>query len=109
MSYNPATGLVYIPTSTNSSSTFAVDRNFTYAPGKTNLGIVRRPGGGPGAGAAAPDVAGAGPSTAAVKPAPVEPPSPPAIGPVPPDGQRGMLVAWDPVTQKERWRVPGGG
>ena len=25
------------------------------------------------------------------------------------DGQRGALVAWDPATQKERWRAPGGG
>jgi sugar lactone lactonase YvrE len=31
----------------------------------------------------------------------------PAIGP---QGLRGgFLVAWDPVTQKERWRVEGGG
>src|SRR5207237_6771492 len=36
-------------------------------------------------------------------------PSPSAIGPVPPEGQHFMLVAWDPVTQKERWRTPGGG
>ena len=46
--------------------------------------------------------------------APLQPPlppgaSPPAIGPVAPEGQRGMLVAWDPVAQKERWRAPGGG
>jgi PQQ-dependent dehydrogenase (methanol/ethanol family) len=95
MSYNPNTGLVYIPTSTSSSTTFTVDPNFTYVPGRSNTGLLRGNRGGAGAGAAAPP-----------------PPTPrtlPAIGPTPPEGQRGMLVAWDPVTQKERWRMPGGG
>jgi hypothetical protein len=33
---------------------------------------------------------------------------PPMIGPT--DGQRGgVLIAWDPVTQTERWRREGGG
>jgi len=99
MSFNPGTGLVYVPTSTNSSSTFTQDPNFTYTPGRTNIGLLR--GGGAGATPGAPDPASA--PSANVRP------SPPAIGPVPPEGQRGMLVAWDPVTQKERWRMPGGG
>jgi quinohemoprotein ethanol dehydrogenase len=34
---------------------------------------------------------------------------PPAIGPAPVEGQRGALLAWDPVTQRERWRADGGG
>jgi len=34
---------------------------------------------------------------------------PPAIGPAPIAEQRGALLAWDPVTQKERWRADGGG
>src|SRR5438128_1200270 len=96
MSFNPATGLVYIPTSTNSTSTFALDTNFTYRPGERNLGIIRG-NRGTGLGVEPPP-----------QPAPTHP-SPPAVGPVPPEGQRGMLVAWDPVTQKERWRTPGGG
>jgi len=99
MSFNPGTGLVYVPTSTNSSSTFTQDPNFTYTPGRTNIGLLR--GGGAGATPGAPAPASA--PSANVRP------SPPAIGPVPPEGQRGMLVAWDPVTQKERWRMPGGG
>ena len=43
-------------------------------------------------------------------PAPVRPP-PPAIGPPPIEGPggRGALVAWDPVAQQMRWRMPGGG
>src|SRR5262249_55739456 len=34
MSFNPKTGLVYIPTSTNSSSNFAIDQNFAVKPGR---------------------------------------------------------------------------
>src|ERR1700761_7003730 len=41
MSFNPTTGLVYIPTSTNSSSTYAIDTNFTYKPGQSNTGLLR--------------------------------------------------------------------
>ena len=95
MSYNPITGLVYIPTTTSSSGTYTVDPNFTYVPGRSNTGLLRGNRGG-----------GAAP----VQPAPANPAKTmPAIGPTPPEGQRGMLVAWDPVTQKERWRTPGGG
>ncbi len=38
-------------------------------------------------------------------------PSPPATGPEPlgDSGPRGALVAWDPVAQTMRWRMPGGG
>jgi quinohemoprotein ethanol dehydrogenase len=96
MSFNPATGLVYIPTTSAGSYDFAVEENFTYKPGEKNRGVVRQ--GGPGA------PAGTDPPSAAKLP------SPPAIGPEPPPpGERGILVAWDPATQKERWRAPGGG
>jgi PQQ-dependent dehydrogenase (methanol/ethanol family) len=87
MSFNPTTGLVYIPTSTNSTSNFALDPNFTVKPGRSNTGL--RPGGRGGA------------ATAAT--------TPPAIGPTPANGERRALVAWDPVTQTERWRAPEGG
>jgi quinohemoprotein ethanol dehydrogenase len=108
MSFNPSTGLVYIPTATSSSANYAIDPNFTYKPGQSNIGIVRVAGG-PGA-APPPDIAGAGTGPgAASQPAAAAPPSPPAIGPAPVEGQRGVLLAWDPVTQKERWRTPGGG
>ena len=37
-------------------------------------------------------------------------PPPPSIGPEPVEGgNRGALVAWDPVAQQMRWRMPGGG
>jgi quinohemoprotein ethanol dehydrogenase len=106
MSFNPNTGLVYVPTSTSSNSTYTVDPNFTYTAGRSNTGLLRgNRGGGAGRGAGDGAAAGAAPATQPANP----PKVPPAVGPVPPEGQRGMLVAWDPITQKERWRMPGGG
>jgi len=105
MSFNPATGLVYIPTSTTSSTTFAVDPNFEYKPGRSNTGIVRAA---PGAAAAAAGT-DAALATGTARPANKTLPPPPAIGPNLDNAPRGQLLAWDPVTQKERWRVPGGG
>jgi quinohemoprotein ethanol dehydrogenase len=99
MSFSPLTGLVYIPTSTSSSSNYAVDPNFTYQRGRSNTGIAR----GPNAGAAAAGGRGASQSPA------TKAPEPPAIGPIPVEGQPGALVAWDPVAQKERWRASIGG
>ncbi len=76
MSFNPGTGLVYIPGQQNS---------FVYrADTENELGIVF------GRGAEAPSSA------------PVVPPS---IGPQAPSGEPGFLLAWDPVEQRERWRV----
>jgi quinohemoprotein ethanol dehydrogenase len=85
MSFNPTTGLVYIPTSTNNSFSYAAEPTFNPRPG-VQTGTVRP------------------------APTPVRPP-PPAIGPAPIDGPggRGALVAWDPVKQEMRWRRPGGG
>src|SRR5438093_10659940 len=84
MSFNPSTGLVYLPTTTAVSRTFSLETDFLYKPGERNTGILRT---------------GFGPAR----------PSAAAIGPVPTEGQHFMLVAWDPVAQKERWRTPGGG
>src|SRR5579862_5994647 len=130
MSFNPATGLVYIPT-TFGGGNYAVAENFVYTPGGINMGLnfggfggFGGPGrGGPGAPPAAgrgaaganvsPEVAAAQAAAAAAAaaappPAPPKPalPSPPAIGPT---GQGGVLMAYDPVAGKERWRAPGGG
>ncbi|MCU1339103.1 MAG: alcohol dehydrogenase [Bryobacterales bacterium] len=83
MSFNPNTGLVYIPTSTANT--------FTYAAADTYSGT----------------------GTGTARPTPPNPrPAPPAIGPEPLEGQgnnRGALVAWDPVAQQMKWRMPGGG
>jgi hypothetical protein len=120
MSFNPATGLVYIPSS-NGGMGYAVQEDFQYDPAKQNLGVVFNfggrggPGGGrggPGAPAnAAPEVANAAP--AAPPPAPSAPPKqlppPPGIGPGPAqEGGRGQLRAWDPVAQQARWSAPTG-
>ena len=101
MSFNPSTGLVYVPTSNGGVNGYTADENFVYKPGEKNLGIIR-----PKAQAATADTAG---TASAPQVTPKTRPSPPAIGPAPPEGQRNLLVAWDPVTQKERWHASGGG
>ncbi|MBZ5580196.1 MAG: PQQ-dependent dehydrogenase, methanol/ethanol family [Acidobacteriia bacterium] len=94
MSFNPSTGLVYIPIASTGGFAYQSDPNFNPKPGQMNMGIVF---GFPGFGGPAP------------APVPTRT-APPAIGPNPPAGQRGgALVAWDPVTQQEKWRRPGGG
>jgi quinohemoprotein ethanol dehydrogenase len=85
MSFNPRTGLTYIPTSTDSRFSYAAQPFYDATPGRT---------------------------TGIVLPAPApQLPSPPAIGPSPiaGDGGNGALVAWDPVRGSMRWRKPGGG
>ncbi|HXP84023.1 MAG TPA: PQQ-binding-like beta-propeller repeat protein [Bryobacteraceae bacterium] len=127
MSFNPNTGLIYIPASTTSTFSFAVDENFKFQEGRQNMGIVFGRGPTGGRGPAAGTGTGATPETTAAaaaaagrgnaEPPPAGPPpqppsklpSPPAIGPTPPSGERGALVAWDVVTQKEKWHVSLGG
>jgi quinohemoprotein ethanol dehydrogenase len=82
MSYNPATGLVYLPASFGSYIFVAADEVVAAPYGHTGTGFAR--GGSP-------------------------PIVPPIIGPEPLAGQRGVLEAWDPVNQKLVWRTPGGG
>lgn len=89
MSWNPQTGLVYIPSRGWDTYNYAVDYDFKPDPSRVggasqtglNLntqGMTRKP---PG----------------------------PAIGPEPlPGGNVSTLVAWDPVKQEIRWRVPVG-
>jgi quinohemoprotein ethanol dehydrogenase len=80
MSYNPATGLVYIPSTYGSWTFVAGDEVIALQTGHTGLGQVTG--------------------------TPIVPPS---IGPAPLEGQRGVLQAWDPVNSKIAWRAPGGG
>jgi outer membrane protein assembly factor BamB len=79
MSYNPATGYVYISVSL-SPFTYAATKEL--APGSTGYGR------------------GSGPPKLIDSP---------AIGPPTAEGMRGALEAWDPVNQKLGWRVDGGG
>jgi quinohemoprotein ethanol dehydrogenase len=89
MSFNPNTGLVYIP-ALDSTFNYIQAAEFKPELGAYNWGIVFRP---------------------------PPPPPPPAAGqpapPPPPMGlPGGFLTAWDPTTQTERWRIPkmnGGG
>jgi quinohemoprotein ethanol dehydrogenase len=82
MSFNPATGLVYLPASQGSYMFLAADKVIGYPYGHPGIAFAGR---------------GAKPVV------------PPIIGPEPLAGQRGVLEAWDPVNQKLVWRVPGGG
>jgi len=82
MSFSPLTGLVYIPTTYG---------NWTYAAGDE---VTKHPYG---------DTGLADAFLAA------RPNSMPFMGPEPLGKERGVLQAWDPVTQKLVWRTPGGG
>jgi quinohemoprotein ethanol dehydrogenase len=93
MSFNPQTGLVYVPSSLLSSSTYTVNPSaFVFKEGGRNTGTGR----------------GAAPPETTPNATPATPFVPPMVGPS--DGQRGgVLIAWDPATQTERWRKEGGG
>jgi quinohemoprotein ethanol dehydrogenase len=87
--YSPDTGLVYMPVGGFSTRTY-VAAPFDLVPGRSiqNNGTPR--GGQMPAGVTAPPV------------------TPPYIGP-PQTMRGGFLVAFDPATRTERWRVAGGG
>jgi quinohemoprotein ethanol dehydrogenase len=110
MSFNPNTGLMYIPSSASSSGTYAVASNFVYNPATSNTGTAR----GGGRGAAAPPPGAIQDPGAAIG-AGQAPPPPPAVAPGPtlpvigPQYTGAWLIAWDVVTQKEKWRAMGGG
>jgi PQQ-dependent dehydrogenase (methanol/ethanol family) len=87
MSFNPMTGLVYIPATTTSSASFAAQPAYEVQParqdGFTGMAFPARP---------------------------ATQPSPPAIGPEPLDSAGGRaLVAWDPIARQIRWRAAGSG
>ena len=113
MSFNPTTGLMYIPASSGGAFSYATAPDYSHKDGQLNLGIVftdpNAPRGrGPAAsvgGEIAAAAAAAPRAPAPAKPAPAKQP-PPAIGPEP---FGASLVAYDPVAQKERWHVQGGG
>jgi len=90
MSYNPQAGLVYVTPGAASSFVYVQAPEFKPELGAYNWGIVFR------SPRSAADANGA--------PPPPPPPPTPSAG--------GFLLAWDPVTETERWRVPatnGGG
>ena len=102
MSFNPTTGLVYIP-AINSSRVFAKAPDFTFkfGPGEfTGIGVFQTGVAGVGGGGAG----AAGANSAAVADAVTLPIIGPERGR---DVQGFFLLAWDPVAQQERWRTPG--
>jgi quinohemoprotein ethanol dehydrogenase len=89
MSYNPQTGLVYVPS--RGWDTFSYATDFDFKPDPSRAG---------GAGQTGLKLNTRGLTLQ---------PAAPAIGPEPlPDGRLGTLVAYDPVKQEIRWRVPVG-
>src|SRR5262245_6715219 len=95
MSFSPLTGLIYVPINPSSTFSFTAAETFTPNPGNQNLGL--RAGGRGGGGGTAPPLA---------SPAPYGPVRRGADGnPI----RGGILTAWDPATQKERWYAMGGG
>jgi quinohemoprotein ethanol dehydrogenase len=91
MSFNPNTGLIYVPIAVENTFSFVASETYTPTPGSQNFGL--------NLGAAR----GGTPMA-----------SPPPHGPdrMNPDGSKvrgGILSAWDPATQKERWFALGGG
>ena len=82
MAFNPTTGLVYYP-GQQTSSLFSMDEKFDYQQGRWNLGM-----------------------SMGARNQPPPPPDPKA------PEMRGFFVAWDPVANKEAWRIqfqPSGG
>ena len=130
MSFNPSLGLLYVSGQSGGGFTYAVQPNFEYSPKQQNMGIVfgRGPGAGRGGRAGAPaattapanaggenvspEVAAARAAAAAstAPPAPAAPTAKqrPALKSIGPDTNGGFLVAYDPATHTERWRVSGG-
>jgi PQQ-dependent dehydrogenase (methanol/ethanol family) len=88
MSFSPDTGLVYVPIAPSNSFNFTAVEEFVPNPGAQNLGIAF------GRGATGAPLA-----------------VPPTWGPERDlqGGRGGILSAWDPATQEERWFRMGGG
>jgi quinohemoprotein ethanol dehydrogenase len=91
MSFNPNTGLIYVPIAVENTFSFVAAKSYTPTPGNQNFGLNL--GGARGG---------------------VPMASPPPHGPdrKNPDGSKvrgGILTAWDPATQTEKWFALGGG
>jgi quinohemoprotein ethanol dehydrogenase len=93
MAFNPTTGLVYFPAAQSSTFNFTAAEKYLPTPGNQNFGLKM--------------VWGAGAPPLAKPPVWGHP-----LREIPQDQRgagSGILSAWDPATQKERWYAPGGG
>jgi quinohemoprotein ethanol dehydrogenase len=91
MSFNPNTGLVYVPIAAENTFSFVAAKSYDATPGNQNFGL---------------NLGGARGGTPMAMPPPHGPDR------KNPDGSKvtgGILSAWDPATQKERWFALGGG
>jgi quinohemoprotein ethanol dehydrogenase len=108
MAWNPSTQLAYFA-GQEVSSVYSGNAEPSFEVGRwntgTNFDAIGRQGGGAVGGA--PNQAGAPTPAPAAGTAPALPPPAPTAAP----GRGGFLLAWDPIAQKERWRilVAGGG
>jgi PQQ-dependent dehydrogenase (methanol/ethanol family) len=91
MAFSPDTGLVYMPVAHSNSFTFTAEEELSEITGRQNLGIVF------------------GRGAQGAEPVPIA--EPPVWGPQRDlgGGRGGILSAWDPATQQERWFGLGGG
>jgi len=91
MSFNPNTGLVYVPIAVENTFSFVAADSYAPTPGSQNFGL---------------NLGAARGGTPMASPPPHGPERKNA------DGSKvrgGILSAWDPATQKERWFALGGG
>ena len=91
MSFNPNTGLIYVPIAVENTFSFVASESYAPTPGSQNFGL---------------NLAGARGGIPMKTPPPHGPERKNA------DGSKvrgGILTAWDPATQKERWFALGGG
>ena len=87
MSFNPTLGLLYVSGNSGSSFTYADVSDFEYDPKRLNEGVIFR----------------------GRDPDPKVPAKPrPELKSIGPSTDGGFLLAYDPATGTERWRVPGG-
>jgi quinohemoprotein ethanol dehydrogenase len=83
MSFNPATGLVYLPTMQGTSFPYSMEEGFVHKPGTWNIGVTMG------------TLAGV----------PVRPDGLYTPGTGPETRSEGALVAWDPLARAPRWVV----
>jgi quinohemoprotein ethanol dehydrogenase len=83
MSFNPATGLVYLPTMQGTSFPYSIEEGFVHKPGTWNIGVTMG------------TMAGV----------PVRPDGQYTPGTGPETRSAGALLAWDPLAREPRWVV----
>jgi len=83
MSFNPVTGLVYLPSQQGSSFPYSIEEGFVHKPGTWNIGVTMG-------------------SMAGV---PLRPQEEYSGGTGPETRSPGALIAWDPIARQPRWVI----